>query len=353
MDPDLRDSGRVRVFSGIQPTGDIHLGNYLGAVKRWVELQQEHDCLFCVVDLHALTLPWDAPALRGQVLSTAAILLASGIDPQRSILFAQSDVPAHSELAWILTCLARVGELRRMIQFKEKSKGEGETVGAGLLVYPVLQAADVLLYGARGVPVGEDQRQHIELMRDVAGRFNSMFGDIMTMPEPWLPRAGARIMALDDPSEKMSKSAPRPASKILVIDPPDVLAKKIRSAVTDSGRALRHGDDKPAISNLLTIYSIVEGSSVEAAEERFEGTGYGDFKAALAEAVIDFLRPVRDRYQELMADPEGVVEVLAGGAGRARALAEDTMADVWEVTGIGKRSRASGKTAAAAAARIR
>lgn len=339
LNSSFNDAAVKRVFSGIQPTGDIHLGNYLGAVRRWVELQDRNDCFFCVVDLHALTLPWDVAALRSQVLSTTAILLAAGIDADRSTLFAQSDVPAHAELAWVLTCIARMGELRRMVQFKEKSRGNTEAVGAGLLIYPVLQAADVLLYRAHGVPVGEDQRQHIELTRDLAVRFNSRFGEVLVVPEAWVPAAGARIMALDDPAEKMSKSAPRPASKILVVDPPDVLARKIRSAVTDSGRDVVAREDKPAISNLLTIYSVVEGTPVAELEERFRAHGYGEFKASLAEAVIDFLRPVRERYEELMSDPDELTKVLARGAERARTSAEDTMADVWRVIGLGERRR--------------
>ncbi len=334
---DRAEDGRTRLFSGIQPTGEIHLGNYLGAVRRWVELQRDHFGIFSVVDLHALTLPWDPARLRDQVVDTTALLLAAGIDPERSVLFAQSEVPAHAELTWVLTCLARMGELRRMIQFKEKSRGAGESVGAGVLTYPVLQAADVLLYRAAGVPVGEDQRQHIELMRDLAERFNASFGPVFVVPEAWVGEAGARIMALDDPTEKMSKSSPRPGSKILVTDPPDVLARKIRSAVTDSGRDVRAGADKPALTNLLTIYSVVEGVTVTELERRFAGRGYSDFKAALAEAVIEFLRPVRERYEVLVADRARIEDVLAAGARRAAAMAEETMVDVWAATGLGRR----------------
>jgi tryptophanyl-tRNA synthetase len=306
-------------------------------VSQWVTYQETHDCFFCVVDLHAMTLPWDPEALPAQVRSTAAILMAAGIDPERSVLFVQSDVPAHSELAWVLTCIARMGELRRMVQFKERSRGRSETVGAALLTYPVLQAADVLLYRTHGVPVGEDQRQHIELTRDLASRFNGTFGEVFVVPEVWLPQAGARIMALDDPLQKMSKSAPRPESKILVVDPPDVLARKVRSAVTDSGREVRASEDKPAITNLLTIYSVVEGTPVGELEERFRDSGYGDFKKALAEAVIEFLRPVRERYEEIMTDPGALTKVLASGAEAAAVYAEETMADVWQATGLGSR----------------
>jgi tryptophanyl-tRNA synthetase len=269
---------RPRVFSGIQPTGLKHLGNYTGAIRRWVRDQEEQEAFYCVVDLHAMTLPWNPQELREQALGTAATLLACGIDPRRSTLFVQSHVPAHSELAWVLTCIARMGELRRMVQFKEKSGGQAESVGVGLFTYPVLQAADVLLYDARGVPVGEDQRQHIELMRDLAVRFNATFGETFVVPEAWVPEQGARIMALDDPTQKMSTSADRPASRIHLIDPPDEIARKIRSAVTDSGREIVAGPGKPAISNLLTIYSALDGTPVSELEDRFAGRGYGEFK---------------------------------------------------------------------------
>ncbi|MEA2460632.1 MAG: tryptophanyl-tRNA synthetase [Actinomycetota bacterium] len=327
-------SERKRVFSGIQPTGDIHIGNYLGAVRHWAARQDELDSFFCVVDLHAMTLPWDAASLRHHSISTGAILIAAGIDPARSTLFIQSDVREHSELAWILTCLARMGELRRMIQFKEKSKGDGESVGAGLLTYPALMAADVLLYRAHGVPVGEDQRQHVELMRDLAIRFNSMFGKTFVVPEAWIPEAGARIMALDDPTQKMSKSAPRPASKILVIDRPEAILKKIRSAVTDSGTEVKAAEDKPALTNLLTILSVIEETPIAELEERFSGSGYGDFKKVLGDAVVEWLSPVRERYEELMADPAETERLLLGGADKARATATAVIEEVRRRVGL-------------------
>jgi tryptophanyl-tRNA synthetase len=329
-----RRDNRRRVFSGIQPDGDVHLGNYLGAIRNWVTRQDEHDAFYCIVDLHAMTKPWDPAELREQTVATAAILLACGIDPERSVLFIQSHVPEHAELAWILGCVARMGELRRMVQFKEKSKGAGESVGVGLFTYPVLQAADVLLYGADGVPVGEDQRQHVELMRDVAGRFNAMFGETFVVPEAWISSAGARIMALDDPTQKMSKSVPRAASKILLVDPPDVVAKKIRSAVTDSGTEVRPGPDKPALTNLLTIYSVMAGLSLEELRERFSGRGYGDLKKALAEVVIEHLEPLRRRYFELRDDPAATEKLLRHGAERAGAIASATMTGVRERVGL-------------------
>jgi tryptophanyl-tRNA synthetase len=322
------------VFSGIQPTGDAHIGNYLGAMRNWVELEARYDAYLCVVDLHALTQPWDASGLARSTISKAAEIIACGVDPQRSVLFVQSHVPAHTELAWILTCLSRMGELRRMVAFKEKSKGETESVGAGLFTYPVLQAADVLLYRADGVPVGEDQRQHIELMRDLAGRFNAMFGDTFVLPQAFIPPVGARIMALDDPTEKMSKSAGRPLSSVELTDPPDAIAKKIRSAVTDSGREVTAGPDKPALTNLLTIYSLFSGEPVAAVEERFAGAGYGDFKAALADVLVTALTPIRRRYEDLMADPAEMARLLALGAKRAAEVADETLRDVRARVGL-------------------
>lgn len=327
-------SDRKRVFSGIQPTGDIHLGNLIGAVGNWVRDQRELESFFCVVDLHAMTLPWDPANLRRKSVETGALLLACGIDPDVSTVFLQSRVKEHPELAWVLICIARMGELRRMVQFKEKSRGESESVGAGLLTYPVLQAADVLLYRAHGVPVGEDQRQHIELMRDIAIRFNTQFGDTFVVPEAWVPKAGARIMALDDPTQKMSKSAPRPGSKILLVDEPEVITKKIRSAVTDSGSEVRAGEDKPALTNLLTIFSVAEGISIEDAEAKFVGSRYGDFKNSLATAVVELLRPIRERYQELLSDRAETERILERGADKAREVAATVMAEVREKVGL-------------------
>lgn len=304
-----------------------------------METQDELESFYCIVDLHSITLPWDPKALREETVAKGAELLAAGIDPEKSVLFVQSHVPAHSELAWVLMCVARMGELRRMVQFKEKSKGETESVGVGLFTYPVLQAADVLLYQADGVPVGEDQRQHIELMRDLAGRFNSMFGKTFTLPEPWIPEEGARVMSLDDPTQKMSKSESdvRPNSVIGLVDDPAVITKKIRSAVTDSGREVEASPDKPALTNLLTIYSLVAGEPVAAIEERFSGSGYGDFKSALAEAVVERLDPIRRRFEELMSDPAETNRILAQGAAKAAAEAEKTMTLVRERIGLGPR----------------
>ena len=286
-----------------------------------------------------MTMPWDPERLREETVAKGAELLAAGIDPDRSVLFVQSHVPAHSELSWVLNCVARMGELRRMVQFKEKSRGETESVGVGLFTYPVLQAADVLLYQADGVPVGEDQRQHIELMRDLATRFNGTFGRTFVVPEAWIPEAGARVMALDDPTQKMSKSEGdvRPNSLIGMVDDPAVITKRIRSAVTDSGREVVAAPDKPALTNLLGIFSAVSDTPVPVLEERFSSSGYGDFKSALAEAVVERLRPIRERYLELMADPAETHRLLARGAAKAAEVAEETMSAVRNGVGLGPR----------------
>ena len=322
------------MFSGIQPTGLPHIGNYLGAVRNWVALQDRYDAYFCVVDLHALTESWTPAALRRNTVELAASLIACGLDPARAVLFLQSHVGEHAELAWILGCIARMGELRRMVQFKERSRGETESVGVGVFTYPVLQAADVLLYRAEGVPVGDDQRQHIELMRDLAVRFNGAFGDVFVVPEAWVAPEGARIMALDDPTQKMSKSATRPGSSIALGDGDDVIVRKIRAAVTDSGREVRAGADKPALTNLLTIMSLVDGTSVADLERRFAGCGYGEFKSALADAIVAAVAPIRRRYEELSADPAEIARVLDAGAGRAREVAAATLADVRDRIGL-------------------
>ena len=326
-----------RVFSGIQPTGQGHIGNYLGAIRNWVRQQDEYDAFFCIVDLHAMTMPWEPDVLRRETIQKTAELLACGIDPERCVLFVQSHVVEHTELQWVLTCVARMGELRRMVQFKDRSKGETESVGVGLFSYPVLQAADVLLYQAHGVPVGEDQRQHIELMRDLAQRFNSNFGVTFTLPEPWIPEVGARIMALDDPTQKMSKSdmETRPASGLLLTEDPKSLTKKIKSAKTDSGAEVKAGDDKPELTNLLGIYAAVEGVPVSELEDRFAGKGYGDFKGALAEVVVAAFEPIRLRYEELMSDPGEIDRMLLVGAEKAAEVAAKTMDDVRIKTGLG------------------
>jgi tryptophanyl-tRNA synthetase len=325
-----------RVLSGIQPTaGSFHLGNYLGALRNWVALQDSADAFYCVVDLHAITMDWDPEELRRNSLVSAAQLLALGVDPQRSTLFVQSHVPEHLQLSWVLECIARFGEASRMTQFKDKSQREG-TAGSsvGLFTYPVLMAADILVYQADQVPVGDDQRQHLELTRDVALRFNGRFGETFTVPTGFIPEQAARIMDLQQPDKKMSKSLP-PAGCVNLLDDPAVTAKKIRSAVTDTGReVVADPVNKPGVTNLLTIHSTLSGQSVAELEERFAGRGYGDLKKELAEVVTDFVTPVRDRTQELLDDPAELMRVLADGARRAREVASRTVATVYDRVGF-------------------
>lgn len=326
----------ARVFSGVQPTADApHLGNYIGAFRQWVVLQEQHECMFCVVDLHSLTLPWDPKLLTQRSRSAAASLIASGIDPESSILFLQSEVPEHTELSWILTCVSRMGELSRMTQFKDKTRNtEGEAIPTGIFVYPVLMAADVLVHRGELVPVGDDQRQHLELMRDIAGRFNRTFGETFPVPDAYIPAEGARIMGLDDPDFKMTKSTERPNNLIWMNDPPELVRKKILRAVTDSGREVVASPDKPAITNLLTIYSAVTDQPVANIEKEYEGKGYGDFKKGLAEALIEFLGPFRSRYLEILDDPGQLDKTLDRGAAQAREIAQDTMRTVRERVGL-------------------
>jgi len=323
-----------RVFSGIQPTGEMHLGNYLGAVRRWVVDQDRQEAIYCVVDLHAMTLPYSPAELTERTRQTAVLLMAAGLDPARCVLFVQSHVAAHTELTWLLNCVATIGELRRMTQFKDKSGGQ-ESVTAGLFDYPVLMVADILLYDTAEVPVGDDQRQHVELARDVAIRFNSRFGDTFVVPKAVFPSVGARVMDLQRPERKMSKSEDSPQGTILVLDSPKAIEKKIKSAVTDSGSEVRRAEDKPGVSNLIEILAAVRGASPADIEAEFGESGYGSFKAAVAEDVIDYLAPVRVRYEELRGDEAALEAMLAAGAGKARSMATETMADVRRVMGVG------------------
>jgi tryptophanyl-tRNA synthetase len=322
-----------RILSGIQPTGNLHLGNYLGALKRFVQLQHEADCYFCVVDLHALTVPKDPAELREKTMEVATLYLAAGLDPDKMTMFIQSHVRAHPEASWLLECVARVGELDRMIQFKEKSKGS-DSVSVGLYTYPVLMAADILLYQADAVPVGEDQKQHLELCRDLAERFNRQYGDVLTVPEPLIGEVGARIMGLDNPRKKMSKSAGSPANFIALLDDPDTIVKKIKRAVTDSENVIRYDpEEKPGISNLLVIYSLLAGESISSLEQKYQGVGYGQFKRDLAEVVVDHLTPIQERYRELRQSGE-VERVLAAGAEQASRVADETLNKMKESMGL-------------------
>jgi tryptophanyl-tRNA synthetase len=316
-----------RVFSGVQPTAEVpHLGNYIGAFRQWVQLQDRYECFFCVVDLHSMTLSWDPKLLAKRSRQTAASLMAAGIDPGRAVLFLQSEVAAHTELNWYLTCVSRMGELSRMTQFKDKSrKSEAEAVGTGLFVYPVLMAADVLAYRADLVPVGEDQRQHLELMRNLAERFNRQLGQTFPVPEPFIPEQGARIMALDDPSRKMDKSSDRPNNLIWMNDTPDTVKRKISRAVTDSGGDVAFRPDKPAISNLLVIFSAVTDRTVASIEDEYRDGGYAKFKGGLTDAVNEFLESFRRDYLEFTSDFAQLDKQLDQGAERARQVAEETM----------------------------
>jgi len=328
----------ARVFSGIKPTGEMQLGNYLGAVRRWAE-EQHPDAIFCVVDLHAMTVPYDPAELTEATRRMATLLLAAGLDPGRCLLFVQSQVPQHAELCWILNNVATVGELRRMTQFKDKVAQHGgstpESVSAGLFDYPVLMAADILLYDTDEVPIGDDQRQHLELSRDLALRFNHRFGDTFVVPKGTFPTTGARIMDLQDPTAKMSKSADSPQGTVLVLDDPKAITKKIKSAVTDSGAEVRYDPtEKPGISNLLEILAAATERPIPAVETEFAGTGYGAFKTAVAEAVVEAVRPVRERYEALAADPGEVERILAEGADQAEAFASGVMDRVRRAAGL-------------------
>ena len=332
----MADVPLPRVLSGIQPTaGSFHLGNHLGALRQWVRLQEDTEAFYCVVDLHAITVAQDPVELRRNTLVSAAQLLALGVDPERSTLFVQSHVPEHLQLSWVLECLTGFGEASRMTQFKDKSQREGTAgTSVGLFTYPVLMAADILVYRADQVPVGDDQRQHLELTRDLATRFNGRFGDTFPLPEGIIPAGAARVMDLQSPDKKMSKSLP-PAGCVFLLDDPKVTAKKIRSAVTDTGReVVADPVEKPGITNLLTIHSALSGTSIPELEERFAGRGYGDLKKELAEVVVDFVTPVRQRTQELLDDPAELQRTLARGAARAREVATRTVADVYDKVGF-------------------
>jgi len=325
-----------RVFSGVQPTGNIHLGNYLGAIRNWAAEQQEYDNIYCIVDLHAITLPIDPKELHYNTRKLAALYLACGLDPRYCKLFVQSHVRQHAELSWILECFTPMGWLNRMTQFKTKAGENLDSVGTGLYCYPVLMACDILLYQTHLVPVGEDQRQHIELTRDLAQRFNSLYGQsVFTIPEPHIRKVGARIMSLDDPTNKMSKSEPNEYSRINLLDDPKTVKKKIARATTDSQRLIAFDHERPGITNLLTIYQLLTGQSQQEIEAEFEGKGYGDFKAALTERLVETLTPKEHRYHELRNDLPTLEAILKQGADTVRPLAEATLQQVKDVVGLG------------------
>ncbi|MHC1723383.1 MAG: tryptophan--tRNA ligase [Aminipila sp.] len=323
-----------RVFSGVQPTGNIHIGNYLGALKQFVELQNDNDCIYCIVDMHSITVPQDPKELRKHTLDVAALYMAIGIDPKKATVFVQSDVPGHAELSWVLTCNSYTGELSRMTQFKDKSKGK-ESAPTGLFSYPVLMAADILLYDCNIVPVGNDQKQHIELCRDLAIRINNKYGETFVIPEGRFLKEGARIMALDDPTRKMSKSAENPLSKISLLDDEAKIKKAIMKATTDSEGIIRFDvENKPGVSNLLNIYSSFSGMSIEDIEKKYDGCGYGDFKKDLVQVTSEALRPIRERFEDIRYSEE-LIKALKEGAEKANAISEKTMARVKDRFGLG------------------
>lgn len=322
------------IFSGIQPTGTFTLGNYLGAVKNWVKLQDEYNCCYSVVNMHAVTIRQDPKVLRENTISAYALLLACGVDPEKSILFIQSHVPAHAQLAWVLNCYTQFGELSRMTQFKDKSQRHPDNINAGLFTYPALMAADILLYQADLVPVGIDQKQHLELTRDVAQRFNGLYGQTFVLPEGYIPKTAAKVMSLQDPTKKMSKSDDNPKSCILILDKPESILKKFRSAVTDSEAVVAYREGKDGINNLMSIYSTVTGKDYEAIENEFAGKGYGDFKTAVGEAVAESLRPIREEYARLMGDRAYLETCWKKGAEKASHFAARTLEKVYKRIGF-------------------
>ena len=329
------DAPKKRVFSGIQPTGAFTLGNYIGAVRNWPLLQDEYDCIYCVVDQHALTIKQVPAELRKRSYEAAAMLLASGITPEKSLVFIQSHVPQHSQLSWILSCSTQFGELGRMTQFKDKSAKHADNINTGLFTYPVLMAADIMLYGTHYVPVGGDQKQHVELARDIAQRFNNNYSETFVLPEPMIPKVGARVMSLQDPTKKMSKSDANEKSYVLMTDSADVIMKKFKSAVTDSDGTVRYDEEnKPGISNLMGIYSVMTGKGYAEIEKEFDGQGYGTFKTAVAQSVIDNLSPVQQEYNRILADKEYLESVLRDGAEKARYQANKMLNKVYRKVGF-------------------
>ncbi len=325
---------KKRVYSGIQPTGVFTLGNFVGAVRGWPKLQEDYDCIYSVADQHAITVRQNPADLRRQSREMVALLLASGIDPEKSIVFVQSHVPAHAQLSWVLGCFCPFGDLTRMHQFKEKSATHPEDINGGLLTYPILMAADILLYGTDYVPVGVDQKQHVELTRDIAQRFNGVYGDVFTIPDAMIPKVGAKVMSLQEPTKKMSKSDPNENAVVRVLDEPDVILRRFKRAVTDSEGSVRAAEDKPGVTNLMSIYSVCTGKTFEEIEAAFAGQGYGVFKQAVAESVIDTLRPFQQEYKRLLADKAYLDGVMADGAARAAALAARLLTKVYKKVGF-------------------
>ncbi|NCA67170.1 MAG: tryptophan--tRNA ligase [Clostridia bacterium] len=330
----MDNNGRKIIYSGIQPTGCVTIGNYIGAINNWKKLQENNDCIYGIANMHALTVRQDPAEFRARVKSFFAQYLACGLDPDKSIIYIQSDVAEHAELTWVLNCFTYLGELSRMTQFKDKSAKNEDNINSGLLTYPILMAADILLYKTDLVPVGIDQKQHLELTRDIAARFNNIYGDVFTVPEPYIPEQGAKITSLQNPLEKMSKSDPDPNGMVSIIDAPDVIMRKFKRAVTDSGTGIYVSPEKPGITNLLTIYSVFADCPIREAEGRFEGKGYGEFKTAVGEAVVDVLKPVNERYKDLMNNKDYLDKIAAEGADKARYIAKKTMSKVMRKVGF-------------------
>lgn len=328
------DKRKPSILSGIQPTGRLTIGNYLGALRNWVALQDQYECYYVLVDLHAITVRQDPKVLRRRCYEFLALYMACGLDPATSTLFVQSHVPTHAQLSWILNCFTYMGEAQRMTQFKEKSSRHSENINIGLFDYPVLMAADILLYSADLVPVGEDQKQHLELTRNLAERFNGIYGNVFTVPEPFIPKVGARIMSLKDPTSKMSKTDEDDATYVALLDEPEAVRRKIKRAVTDAGREVVYDESRPGLANLLTIFAATAGEPIETIVGRYEGKGYGDLKKELAEAIVEFLRPVQQRYRDIIADEPGLARVLADGAARALARTRPLLARVHEALGF-------------------
>ena len=330
----MEQQAKKRIYSAIQPSGMLTLGNYLGALRNWVAMQDEYDCIYTVADLHAITVRQEPAKLRKQILETYALLMAVGVDPEKSLLFVQSHVAAHSQLAWILSCYTQFGELSRMTQFKDKSAKHADNINAGLFSYPALMAADILLYQADLVPVGADQKQHLEITRDVAGRMNNLYPNVFTVPEPYIPKIGARVMSLQEPTQKMSKSDPNVNAWVAILDKPDDIMRKFKRAVTDSDACVRYAEGKDGINNLMDIYSAVTGKTYEEIEKEFDGKGYGDFKMAVGESVVDALKPVQDRFSELMANRDVLEATWRESAQQADAIARRTLGKVMKKIGF-------------------
>lgn len=330
----MNEENKKVILSGIQPTGGLHMGNYAGAIINWVAMQKDYNCFFTIVDQHSITIRQKPADLRQNTYDMAAMLLACGIDPENSVLFVQSHVPAHAQLAWILYCNTQLGELNRMTQFKDKSKKHPENINAGLFTYPALQAADILLYQADMVPVGEDQKQHLELTRNIAERFNSFYSPTFKIPDPYIPRLGARIMSLQDPEKKMSKSDENEKATLFLTDPDNVIKNKIKRAVTDSGSEIRYSEEKAGIANLMSLYSITDNMKFSEIEEKFKGKGYGDFKSAVADSVADFLAPIREKFQIIRKDKKNLDSILKTGAEKANKVAFKTLRKVYKKVGF-------------------